>query len=256
MKTLTVKKLLIPAVITTLVVGCAELQKPQSLLDAQQAYKVAASNPSIQKYATDELTKANETLLNAAVSESLDDMTSLAYIGNAQVETAVNIAEAEQSRQNSVDLMAKKEQLINDSLNLKKDATRNQLDVAENKLLAMKLSEAERDILLAFGDIEFVTGTANLVPGANKGIDLLAAYMEKYPSKKVTLEGHTDNTGSTKLNKELSQKRADFIRSVLISKGVAASRITAIGYGESQPIASNSSPAGRQKNRRIDIRFN
>ncbi|WP_428356336.1 OmpA family protein [Methyloprofundus sp.] len=256
MKTLTVKKLLIPVVITTLVAGCAELQKPKSLLDAQQAYKSAASNPAIQKYATDELTKANETLLNAVASESLDDMTSLAYIGNAQVETAVSIAAAEQSRQNSVDLMAKKEQLINDSLNLKKDATQNQLDVAENKVLAMQLSEAEREILRAFGDIEFVTGTADLVPGATRGIDLLATYMEKYPSKKVTLEGHTDSTGSTKLNNELSQKRADFIRNVLISKGVAANRITAIGYGQSQPIASNSSQAGRQKNRRIDIKFN
>jgi hypothetical protein len=58
--------------------------------------------------------------------------------------------------------------------------------------------------------------------------------MGKYPDKKVTLEGHTDSTGSAELNKKLSQQRADFIRGVLISKGVAADRITAIGYGQSQ----------------------
>jgi len=94
------------------------------------------------------------------------------------------------------------------------------------------------------------------VPGASMGIDLLANYMGKYPDKKVTLEGHTDNTGTAELNKKLSQQRADFIRGVLISKGVAADRITAIGYGQSQPVASNSSASGRQKNRRIDIKFN
>ncbi len=248
MKILTVKKLLIPAVMATLAVGCASLQKPQTLLDAEQAYKVAASDSSVQKYAAAELNKANKTLKSAAVAETAEDMASLAYIGNAEVGTAVNTAAAEISRQNSIDLLAKKEQLISDSLNLKKDAT-------QSKLLQMQLTEAEREILLAFGDIEFVTGTADLVPGASVGIDLLAAYMQKYPSKKVTLEGHTDNTGSTKLNNELSQKRADFIRSVLMTKGVAANRITAIGYGQSQPVASNSSSAGRQKNRRIDIKF-
>jgi len=239
MKTLTVKKLLIPVVISTLAVGCAELQKPQSLLDAEQAYKVAASDPGVQKYASAELNKANKTLVRA----------SLAYIGNAEVGTAVNNAAAEQSRQNSIDLLAKKERLITDSINAKKDT-------AQNQLLQMQLNEAEREILMAFGDIEFVTGTADLVPGATTGIDLLVAYMQKNPGKQVTLEGHTDNTGSAQLNKDLSQKRADYIRNVLISKGVAADRVTAIGYGQSQPIESNASQAGRQKNRRIDIKFN
>ena len=249
MNTISVKKLLIPAVIATLAVGCAELQKPKTLIEAQQAYKSASSNPAIQRYAADELTKANKTLLDAAAAESIEDMSSLAYIANAEVETAVNIAAAGQANQNSIDLMSKKEQLITDSLNLKKESTQQQL-------LKMQLSESEREILLAFGNIEFVTGTADLVPGASSGIDLLASYMEKYPDKKVTLEGHTDNTGSAERNMELSQKRADYIRNVLISKGIAANRITAIGYGQSQPVASNSSQAGRQKNRRIDIKFN
>ena len=249
MNTLTVKKLLISAVIATLAVGCAEIQSPKSLLDAQQAYKAAASNPAIQRYASDELKTANKTLLDAAAAESVEDKTSLAYIADVQVKTAASIAVAGQASQNGTDLMSKKEQLISDSLNLKKDT-------AQDKLLKLQLSEAEREIILAFGNIEFVTGKVVLVPGASMGIDLLANYMGKYPDKKVTLEGHTDNTGTAELNKKLSQQRADFIRGVLISKGVAADRITAIGYGQSQPVASNSSASGRQKNRRIDIKFN
>jgi hypothetical protein len=141
MNTLTVKKLLIPAVIATLAVGCAEMQPPKSLLDAQQSYKAAASNPAIQRYASDELTTANKTLLDAVAAESIEEMTSLAYIANAQVKTATSIAAAGQSSQNSTDLMSKKEQLISDSLNLKKNT-------AQYKLLELQLSEAEREVFL------------------------------------------------------------------------------------------------------------
>jgi len=255
MKTLTVKKLIIPAVIASLAVGCAELQKPQSLLDAENAYSTAANDPVVQKYAADKLSTANKTLMSAATAESVDDMASLGYIGNAQVETAVSSAAADQSRQNSIDLLTQKDELITASINAKKDVANQEKEAAEQNLLEMQANEAEREILLAFGKIEFVSGTANLVPGASQGIDLLAGYMNKYPNKTVALSGHTDSSGSAELNKNLSQQRADFIRDVLISKGISPERITAIGYGESQPVASNSSRSGRQKNRRIDIRF-
>ena len=255
MKTLTVKKLIIPAVIATLAVGCAELQKPQSLLDAEKAYSSAANDPVVQKYAADKLTTANKTLMSAGTAESADDMLSLAYIGNAQVESAVSSAAAQQSRQNSIDLLTQKDELITASINAKKDVANQEKEAAQQRLLEMQANEAEREILLAFGKIEFVSGTANLVPGASQGIDLLAGYMNKYPNKTVALSGHTDSSGSAKLNKDLSQQRADFIRDVLISKGISPERIIAIGYGESQPVASNSSRSGRQKNRRIDIRF-
>jgi len=108
MNTLTVKKLLISAVIATLAVGCAEIQSPKSLLDAQQAYKAAASNPVIQRYASDELKTANKTLLDAAAAESVEDKTSLAYIADVQVKTAASIAVAGQASQNGTDLMSKK----------------------------------------------------------------------------------------------------------------------------------------------------
>jgi hypothetical protein len=113
----------------------------------------------VQKYAADELTKANKTLQSALIAETKEDMASLAYIGNVQVKTAINNSAAEQSRLNSIDLLAQKEQLVAASINEKKDA-------AQTKLQAMEGLEAEREILLAFGKIEFVSGTANLVPGA------------------------------------------------------------------------------------------
>jgi len=256
MKTLTVKKLLIPAILATLASGCAELQKSQSLLDAEKAYSHAANSASILKYATPELNTANKTLVSAAAAENKEDMASLAYIANTQIETAVSKAEAQQSHQNTKALMAQKEQLIVAAVDAKKASAQNQLATMQQRVVSMEESKAEREILLAFGKIEFVTGAADLVPGAVSGIDLLAEYMTTHSTKTIALSGHTDSSGSAERNMELSQQRADFIRDVLVSKGVAPESVTAIGYGQSQPISSNATIAGRQKNRRIEIKFN
>jgi len=248
MKKLTVKKLVTPVLIATLAVGCAELQKPQSLLDAEKAYQTAANDPIIQKYSADQLANANKTLLTSATATSEEDLASIAYISSTQINTAKHMASAEQAMQNSKDLLIQQGQLA-------AAAVIAEQDQAQQQLLAMQANEAEREILLAFGKIEFVTGTSDLVPGAATGINMLAGYMSKFKAKEVTIAGHTDNSGSDTLNQDLSQQRADFIRNLLVTKGVAESRITTLGYGQSQPIAENTTRDGRQKNRRIEITF-
>jgi len=252
-------KLVTPILIATLAAGCAELQKPQAFLDAEKAYQTAANDPIIQKYSADQLAKANKTLLTSATATSEEDLASIAYISSTQINTAKHMASAEQAMQNSKDLLVNQEQLVAAAVIAEQDQSRKQLlaeqEQAQQQLLAMQASEAEREILLAFGKIEFVTGTSDLVPGAATGIDMLAGYMSKFKAKKVTIAGHTDSSGSAKLNKQLSQQRADFIRNVLVTKGVAENRITALGYGQSQPISENTTRAGRQKNRRIEIAF-
>lgn len=83
--------------------------------------------------------------------------------------------------------------------------------------------------------------------------DNLKSVMDKHPEIKVTVTGHTDNVGKDAANMKLSQNRADNIKKMLVEKGIAANRITAIGKGESEPAESNSTPEGRAKNRRIVI---
>ena len=77
--------------------------------------------------------------------------------------------------------------------------------------------------------------------------------LNKYPVLKIDIEGHTDITGSAKLNKALSQKRANTIMNFLISKGTAKDRLTATGYGSEKPVASNKTAKGRQENRRVEL---
>jgi outer membrane protein OmpA-like peptidoglycan-associated protein len=77
--------------------------------------------------------------------------------------------------------------------------------------------------------------------------------LDEYPTSKFTVEGHTDSVGSEKLNQSLSEKRANSVRDFLVKEGVSADRLTAIGYGEAKPIATNNTRAGRKQNRRVEI---
>ena len=77
--------------------------------------------------------------------------------------------------------------------------------------------------------------------------------MKDVPTLKIEISGHTDNTGSAKLNNQLSQDRAQAVVNYLKAKGISANRMTAKGYGSTQPIASNGNSAGRQQNRRTEF---
>ena len=102
-------------------------------------------------------------------------------------------------------------------------------------------------------DILFAVDSATLTGQLQADLLTVAASLNNFPNTRVTVEGHTDNTGSAAHNLDLSQRRAQSVASVLLSGGVAASRIATIGRGEDQPVASNLDAAGRALNRRVEI---
>lgn len=89
--------------------------------------------------------------------------------------------------------------------------------------------------------------------GIQDDLAALARSMNDYPNSRIEVVGHTDSTGDAAYNQDLSERRAYAVRRILISNGVAASRIYATGMGEMQPVASNSTAAGRQQNRRVEV---
>ncbi|KAB7528541.1 OmpA family protein [Flagellimonas olearia] len=101
--------------------------------------------------------------------------------------------------------------------------------------------------------ILFDTGKASIKAESTSVMVDIIQILNEYPNAKFTVEGHTDSVGSEKLNQELSEKRANSVRDFLIDKGISSSRLTAIGYGESKPIATNNTRAGRAQNRRVEI---
>lgn len=106
---------------------------------------------------------------------------------------------------------------------------------------------------IALRNIFFDIGKATLRPESNAELDRLVKLMKDVPSLKIEISGHTDNTGSASLNQKLSQDRAQAVVNYLISKSIATSRMTAMGYGASKPVASNDTDAGRQENRRTEF---
>jgi outer membrane protein OmpA-like peptidoglycan-associated protein len=77
---------------------------------------------------------------------------------------------------------------------------------------------------------------------------------QDYPDVKMSIAGHTDNSGKPEKNQALSVARAESVKKYLVSKGVAENRLTATGYGQDQPIADNTTPAGKAKNRRVEFK--
>jgi OOP family OmpA-OmpF porin len=94
-----------------------------------------------------------------------------------------------------------------------------------------------------------------LRPDARKSIDDALAKVRGVDLEMVIATGHTDSVGSDAYNQKLSERRAMAVKEYLVSKGIPASKITTIGKGESQPVATNKTAEGRQKNRRVDIEF-
>jgi len=100
-------------------------------------------------------------------------------------------------------------------------------------------------------DIKFGFGKHDIEGDAHAEIRRVSTFMKQYPSVKVTVEGYTDDTGPADFNQQLSKQRADAVIAALVADGVSASRLTPAAYGETHPVASNETAAGRRENRRV-----
>ena len=117
-----------------------------------------------------------------------------------------------------------------------------------------EIKKEDKEILeFAVQNVNFATGKATLLPASKSVLDQIVTIMQKYPDYSLRVEGHTDSVGNAESNQKLSEARAASCVTYIVSKGVAASRISSIGYGESKPIADNKYKAGRDENRRVEF---
>lgn len=102
-------------------------------------------------------------------------------------------------------------------------------------------------------DVLFNVGSSVLDAGGRDTLADVADVINDYPKTAVVVQGHTDSRGSEEMNQYLSERRAGTVEEYLANRGVDPGRMSAIGYGESYPVASNETPSGRQENRRVDV---
>ena len=117
----------------------------------------------------------------------------------------------------------------------------------------LQTRDSARGLIVSMPDVLFDTGSANLKATARERLAKVAGILIAYPDIHVEIDGYTDSTGSDTFNQQLSQNRSDSVRDYLSSQGVSQGMITTRGFGESDPIASNDTSAGRQQNRRVEL---
>jgi outer membrane protein OmpA-like peptidoglycan-associated protein len=122
-----------------------------------------------------------------------------------------------------------------------------------SKVVHVTLTKSE---IVIRGTIHFETNSAELRPDGEQLLDEVVDVMQKHPEvRKVRIEGHTDNRGGTEHNLQLSKARAASVMAYMVKQGVAESRLTSEGYGLTQPIVPNITPAARAKNRRVAFKI-
>jgi outer membrane protein OmpA-like peptidoglycan-associated protein len=128
---------------------------------------------------------------------------------------------------------------------------RDRLEQQLNAVLATR--ETARGLIVNMSDVVFATGSYQIKTSAQIKLARIAGILMTYPGLKVQVEGYTDNVGSAAFNQKLSDQRANAVMQFLISQGVKAGSISAKGYGEADPVASNSTASGRAQNRRVQL---
>jgi outer membrane protein OmpA-like peptidoglycan-associated protein len=160
----------------------------------------------------------------------------------------ITAAEADAAQSRAIAQQAQQNEHQADS---EKAAMRTQLSEQLNKVLETR--DSARGLIVSMSDVLFDTGEYSLKPGAREKLAKVAGILIAYPTLNIAVGGYTDNVGSDAMNQKLSENRADAVRDYLVQEGVVANSVTAEGFGNTLPVASNNNPSGRQENRRVEL---
>jgi outer membrane protein OmpA-like peptidoglycan-associated protein len=202
---------------------------------ASERQNAANAQLKLQGQTDDAMRQKEQAQSDAAKAQS--DMAANQAASAAAVATAQN--EAEQSR-----LAA--ERAEND-----KSVARARLSEQLNSILQTR--DSARGLIVSMSDVLFATGKYSLIPDAREKLAKVAGILLAYPGLEIQVGGYTDNVGGDAMNQKLSESRAGSVRDYLVQQGVAANSVSAKGFGNALPVASNDNASGRQQNRRVEL---
>jgi outer membrane protein OmpA-like peptidoglycan-associated protein len=246
--------------------AAAELQKAQDLLNRAEDYyhRKQGNGPigtvareatqtadearvmSIKREQDAEVEQERKAAADQTAQAQADAQTQQAAAAQAQAQAA----QAEQARQQAE---SARQQATQQAQQAESDKAQMRARMLQQLNQVLETKDTARGLIVNMPDVLFDTGKADLQPSARERLAKVAGILIAYPDIRVEIDGYTDSTGSLEFNQQLSQQRADAVRNYLSSQGVNSSAITTQGFGPSQPIASNDTPAGRQQNRRVEL---
>ena len=190
-----------------------------------------------------------------AAAQQAERMKAEADQARAQAEQARQAAVAEQQRLASEAQKAQQQAQEADRMRQQAEADRERIrqELLQQLNMVLETRESARGLIVNMSDVLFDFGKSTLKPGAREKLAKIAGIVLAHPGLNLEVEGHTDSIGSDQFNQRLSEARADAVRDYLIAQGLKTDAITARGLGKSQPVASNDSAEGRQRNRRVEL---
>ena len=258
--------------------ACVSMPKPNAALEtARLAVQTAEADSNVNKFAPLDLDRARKDLSiaeDAALHHQDADVDQPAYLAtqNARLAQAHGAAKADDARVAAGQM--ERDQIVlasrtREAANAKASAAnskviaevaldqRNQANQetarVQAELDALKATPTPRGLVMTLGDVLFDTGRAELKSGAGRKMDQLAQFLVEHADRRVQIDGFTESIGTDSYNEDLSQRRADAVKTALINRGVQPSRIGTEGYGKAYPVANNTDSGGRQLNRRVEV---
>jgi outer membrane protein OmpA-like peptidoglycan-associated protein len=162
--------------------------------------------------------------------------------------------QAAQEQQKAAEAEAEKARQAAAQAEKEKADLRAQLLAQLNSILQTR--DSARGLIVNMSDVLFDTGKFTLKPGAREKLAKISGIVLAHPGLNLQIEGYTDSVGGDEMNQQLSERRADSVRDFLAEQGVPGSAMAAKGFGKTQPVASNDTAEGRQKNRRVELVVN
>jgi outer membrane protein OmpA-like peptidoglycan-associated protein len=209
---------------------------------------VAAAAIERQRILMDVRVREAEEMQKRALASAAEAEASRKLAEEQQAQAAAARQQAEASRKQAEEQLAKAQEAAAAARAADEQARRLAAQLEE-----MKAKQTERGIVLTLGDVLFDSGRSDLKPGALRTLEQLTAFLVENPERSAIIEGHTDSVGAAAFNQRLSEQRAGAVQSALIERGIAAARLSAVGFGPEKPVVSNDTAAGRQQNRRVEI---
>jgi outer membrane protein OmpA-like peptidoglycan-associated protein len=251
--------------------GCASTPHPNAALEnARTLVQAAEADPNVHKYAALDLAAAKKQLDIAEAASMHDESAAIAQPAYLAAQTArlarahaaakANDARvaAGQAERDRIQLAARTRDVENANIAThtalgQRDEAADQAARLQAEVDQLKATPTPRGLVLTLGDVLFDTGKAQLNPGSARKLDQLAQFLADHPERRVQIDGFTDSVGTDSYNQSLSQRRADTVKSALVTRGIDPTRIESQGYGKGFPVADNADSGGRQLNRRVEV---